>query len=415
MTARHVVIVDPYSSGVMYAPALRRAGFIPVAVRSTPLPVAQFTDAFRPDDFDLTLKQGEDDLLARLRSLSVAAVIPGSESGVTLSDRLAATLTPELANRPDLANCRNHKGHMAAAVAAAGLPVTPTVCVREAAAAEDFVARPDVAGQDLVIKPANSVSTDGVTLAPSGRGWREIVEGLLGRTNATGVRNNEVVLQRRLFGAEYVVNTFTADGRHTVTDVCRYTKVSNGDSFAVYQDVEFLGADEPHVDQLIAYVRGALDALGIRFGAAHTEVMLTSDGPRLIEVNSRLAGSGMEAAAELATGDNAVRRLVRHLSGNRNHPDTFELHRRVRVAMFVAAHSGIATNVAAYEPIRALPTCRALHLNVHDGDHIDATTDLLSSLRLGWALLAHKDPDKVERDYTRLRVYADAMKIVPEN
>jgi biotin carboxylase len=270
-----------------------------------------------------------------------------------------------------------------------------------------------VAGHDLVIKPATSVSTDGVTLAAGGRGWREIVTGLLGRINATGVRNEEVVLQRRLTGTEYVINTFTADGRHTVTDVCRYTKVSNGESFAVYQDVEFLGMDEPHVPELIAYVRKALDALGFRFGPAHTEVMLTAEGPRLIEVNSRIAGSGMAAAAELATGDNAVRRLVRHLTDDHGHPDGFTLRRAVKVAMFVATGSGIVTNVAAYEPIRALPTCRGLHLNVRDGDRIDATTDLLSSLRFGWALLAHQDPAQVDRDHASLRAYAAGMSIVP--
>ncbi|MFI0421731.1 ATP-grasp domain-containing protein [Spongiactinospora sp. 9N601] len=414
MTGRFVVIVDPYSSGVLYAPAVRRAGFTPIAVRSTPFPAAQFTAAFRPDDFDRALIQddGVETLVAELAPLDIAAIIPGSESGVTLADRLAARLTPASANLPALAHCRNHKGHMTAAVAAAGLPVTPTVCVRDPEQASSFVVRPDVAGHDLVIKPTTSVSTDGVTLAPGGRGWRPIVTGLLGRTNATGVRNEEVVLQRRLIGTEYVINTFTADGRHAVTDVCRYTKVSNGDSFAVYRDVEFLAMDEPHVPELIAHVRQALDALGFRFGPAHTEVMLTPDGPRLIEVNSRIAGSGMAAAAALATGDNAVGRFVRHLRGERDQPDGFTLRRAVKVAMFIATDSGVVTNTAAYESIRALPTCRGMHLNIRDGDQIQATTDLLSSLRLGWALLAHQDPAQVERDYVKLRRYSASMRVL---
>ncbi|WP_327379042.1 ATP-grasp domain-containing protein (plasmid) [Streptomyces sp. NBC_01216] len=415
MTNRVVVIVDPYSSGVLYAPALRRAGFSPVAVRSAPFPATQFTSTFRPDDFDRCLlgDTGLDSLVRQLAPLGVAAVVPGSESGVTLADRLTARLTPATANLPSLAHCRNHKGHMTAAVAAAGLPVTPTVCVHEPDQATDFVERGDVAGHDLVIKPATSVSTDGVTLAPASRGWRPAVRKLLGRTNATGVRNEEVVLQRRLTGTEYVVNTFTAEGRHLVSDVCRYTKVTNGDSFAVYQDVEFLPMDAPHVPDLIAYVRRALDALGFRFGAAHTEVMLTAEGPRLIEVNSRIAGSGMAAAAELATGDNAVRRLVRHLLGERDQPDGFTLRRTVKVAMFIAERSGVVTNVEAYQSILALPTCRGLHLNVSNGDRIQATSDLLSSLRLGWALLADRDPARVARDYASLRSYAKGMRIAP--
>ncbi|MER5431210.1 ATP-grasp domain-containing protein [Streptomyces sp. NPDC002588] len=414
MTKRTVVIVDPYSSGVLYAPALRRAGFSPVAVRSIPFPAEQFTSSFRPDDFERhMLEDGNPDSLVRqLAPLGVTAVIPGSESGVRLADRLAAELVPATAHLPSLAHCRYHKGHMVAAVAAAGLPVTPTVCVREPNQAADFVQRSDITGHDLVIKPATSVSSDGVTLAPGGRGWRSAVEALLGRTNAIGVLNEEVLVQRRLTGPEYVVNTFTAEGRHVVTDVCRYTKVSNGDSFAVYQDVDFLAMDAPHVPELIAYVRRALDALGFRFGPAHTEVILTAQGPRLVEVNSRIAGSGMPAAAELATGNSAVRLLVRQLQGERDHPDGFTLRRAVKVAMFIAKDNGIVTDTEAFESIRSLPTCRGLHINVRNGTRIEATSDLLSSLRLGWALLAHQDQAHVDRDYARLRTYAARMRIV---
>ncbi|WP_128378561.1 ATP-grasp domain-containing protein [Streptomyces cavernae] len=415
MTKRTVVIVDPYSSGVSYAPALRRAGFSPVAVRSTPFPAEQFTSSFRPNDFDKHWVENTDPnvLVRQLAPLGVAAVVPGSESGVRLADQLAAELTPTTAHLPSLAHCRHHKGHMMAAVAAVGLPVTPTVCVREPDQAAGFVRRDDIAGHDLVIKPATSVSSDGVTLAPGGRGWRSAVQALLGRTNATGVLNEEVVLQRRLIGPEYVVNTFTAEGRHFVTDVCRYTKVTNGDSFAVYQDVDFLAMDAPHVPELIAYVQQALDALGFRFGPAHTEVILTPEGPRLVEVNSRIAGSGMAAAAELATGNSAVRLLVRHLQGERDHPDGFTLRRAVKVAMFLARESGIVTNAEAFEQIQTLPTCRGLNHNVRNGTRVQATSDLLSSLRLGWALLAHQDPAHVDRDYTRLRTYAAGLRILP--
>jgi biotin carboxylase len=247
MTPRHVVVVDPYSSGVLYAPALRRAGFSPVAVRSVPMPAPQFTSAFRPEDFDAQyLADGNfAELVRTLAGKGVLAVLPGSESGVALADRLAARLTPKLAHVPALASHRRHKGLMTAAVGAAGLPVTPTLTVRDPSEATDWLADPCVAGHDLVIKPATSVSTDGVTLAPGGTGAQSIVAGLLGKTNAAGLTNDEVVIQRRLFGVEYVVNTFSHDGRHTVTDICRYAKDSEHGNFAVYKDVEFLPAGGP--------------------------------------------------------------------------------------------------------------------------------------------------------------------------
>ncbi|GAA2229381.1 MULTISPECIES: ABC transporter substrate-binding protein [Kitasatospora] len=43
-------------------------------------------------------------------------------------------------------------------------------------------------------------------------------------------------------------------------------------------------------DEVVAQVLAAHAALGIRFGATHTEVKLTADGPRIIEVNGRPGG-----------------------------------------------------------------------------------------------------------------------------
>ena len=416
MSPHIAVIVDPYSSGVLYAPALRRAGFSPIAVCSDPPPAAEFTADFRPADFDACLwaKDGEETILRELARQDVAVVLPGAESGVLLADRLAAALTPQRANDPALAASRRHKGLMQQALAQHGLPVTPTVTVRSPTdEAARLLSGPRFAGHDLVVKPATAVSTDGVTLAEGGRGWQQAVTKLLGRANVTGLVNEEVVVQRRLYGTEYVVNTFSYGGRHTVTDLCRYRKVSNAGHFAVYQDVEFLPLEGPGHSELITYARDALDALGFRFGPAHTEIMLTPDGPRLVEVNARLAGSGMAAAAALATGDNGVQRTVRHLLGDPDLPETFELTRAVRVTMFTAPRSGTVSNAEVLDEIRSLPTCRSLQVNVHNGQHISATSDLLSSKRLGWALFADRDASAVERDHVRARACAQRLRIAP--
>lgn len=42
---------------------------------------------------------------------------------------------------------------------------------------------------------------------------------------------------------------------------------------------------------MVRYVEGCLNALGIRYGAMHTEVKLEARGPVLVEVNCRLHGA----------------------------------------------------------------------------------------------------------------------------
>ena len=48
-------------------------------------------------------------------------------------------------------------------------------------------------------------------------------------------------------------------------------------------------------------VRGS-QALGVTSGALHIEVMLTADGPRIIEVNGRIGGGGIDALYAMAHG-----------------------------------------------------------------------------------------------------------------
>jgi len=413
MTAgRAVVVVDPYSSGAKLPAALRRAGFAPVTVASYPPPAPMLANALDVPDPDLRLGPADrvEELVAWLAGLDPLAIVPGTESGVPLADALAAELTPELANVPALAAARRHKGHMVAALDAAGMPTVRTVCTSDPVEVERWLARSGLLGADLVVKPPTSAGTEGVTLVPGGHGWLEAMQGLLGRHNLMGLVNDEVVVQERVTGTEYVVDTVTVDDRHTVTNVCRYGKVTTPAGGMVYESMEFLPPDLPGLDVVVGYARRALDALGIRFGPAHSEVMLTADGPRLIETGARLAGAGLPGAAQLATGESGVERLVAWLGG-RPVRDDFSLQRCVLAVYFIARSSGVLRNVAAYECIRALPTCRYLRINVCEGDRIAATTDLMSTLGLGWAVLAHRDRQRVRADRAAVRAIESEVRI----
>lgn len=48
--------------------------------------------------------------------------------------------------------------------------------------------------------------------------------------------------------------------------------------------------DDSHRREVLTLTTAALTALGVRHGVTHTEVKLTPDGPRIIEVNGRLGG-----------------------------------------------------------------------------------------------------------------------------
>jgi ATP-grasp domain len=413
--ADSVVIADPYSSGAAMSLALRRAGFATSAVLSAPLPADVYRAAFRPADFDHVWSEPEDltTLIADLAGLRPVAVIPGAESGVRLADKLAWALTPDRANKPELAGARRHKAEMLKAVSSAGLPVVRSICTHDPAAARRWIEAENLTGRDLVAKPVESGGTERVTLLPAGAGLDEVFADLVGFENILGLTNTQVLLQERALGVEYAVDTFTTEGKHRVTDICQYAKRQQPGLFAVYDSLEFVDFDQAVHGELVGYVKSALDAVGFRFGPAHTEVIVTNDGPRLMEVGARLAGAGLPGAAALATGRSGIDYLIACLLGEVV-PEEHSLQRHVIVTYFVCQRSGTISNIAAYRAAAKLKSCRYLHLNVRDGDHVDVTSNLISTMGVGWAVLAHRDRDQVVRDSQAIREIETAIRIEGE-
>jgi len=409
-----VVVVDPYRSGAMLAPVLRAAGLEAVAVTSVPVP-ASLSGSFRPADFALVLSEAEgiEPLLHRLRRLRPVAVVPDGETGIYLADAIAADLVPDRANDPALTSARRHKGRTVAALEARGVRTIRTLTTSSPAEAAHWVTRHGLGGRDLVVKPVMSAATVDVTLLPGGVGLASTITELVNKTSLFGVLNEQVVVQERVFGTEYAVDTLTWAGRHSVSGVYQCRKVANGSCFATYDSLTFVAYEAAETTVLVDYVKEVLDALGIRFGIAHAEVMMTPDGPVLIEIGVRPAGGDLPALCELATGDNVFHRLTRYLRDGTPPPPGYRLDWQVSTVYFRVAEAGVIANTAAYQRIRQLRSCRALRVGVADGDRVEATSHLLSTLALGWVVLAHRDPDQVERDRAAVRDIEREVRVEP--
>jgi biotin carboxylase len=93
----------------------------------------------------------------------------------------------------------------------------------------------------------------------------------------------------------------TGPGEHQVVGV------SDRD---IVNDCVEVGAAFPLIDeQCTAVVRkacAALDAIGFDFGASHVELIVTAEGPHLVEVNTRPGGSGHTVMLDLSTGRSIV-------------------------------------------------------------------------------------------------------------
>ncbi len=399
------VIVDPYSSGAIYAPAFREAGVPVVALVTAPTPPDVYAASYRPEDFREIIVASADQeggieraigpAIDRLRALRPRCVLAGCESGVELADAVAPRVVPTVANPPETASARRHKGAMAEAVARAGLPIIEQLCTDDPGEVEAWIERTGLRGRDLVIKPPKSASTDGVIRVAGGAGWRDVFSARLGQPNRLGLINDRLVVQEYCEGTEYVVDTASYDGAHSVSDICRYHKIDNGGHMAVYESMAWMPPTIAVHDELVGYAHGVLDAVGLRFGAAHIEIMLTDRGPRLIEIGARPHGGGHPRFCRVATGDSQLDRMVRRFTSGEPLPPSYALRQHVLVQVLIARRAGRVQNAAALDGIEDLASHHFSKISLRDGVWLEPTKDLFGGLELGFVVLSHADLARV--------------------
>lgn len=400
------VIVDPYSSGAFFAPAFSLANVPVIAVVSAPKPPDIYSYSYRPDDFQRIIVATDNlsPVIKLLNALQPRCVLAGCESGVELADKIAPHIVPSVANCAAKASARRDKGAMAAALHQAGLPIIRQICTDDAKAVAKWLEDKKLYGQDLVIKPPKSASTDGVTRIPNGKNWRAVFTNLLGQSNRLGLCNDRLVVQEYVTGIEYVVDTMSYEGKHSICDICQYHKVDNGNYMAIYDSMLWLPTTIPTYDILVNYTRNVLDAVGMRFGTAHVEIMLTDKGPRLIEIGARPHGGGHPQFCCLATGDSQVDRAVRYFVDQAaTIPDSFTLKQHVMVVFLICRKSGYVRNSEVLKQVKQFASYHYANVNVENGDWVEPTKDLFASLNLGFVVLAHKDKQQVLQDYQNVR------------
>jgi biotin carboxylase len=401
MPARLCAIVDAYSAGRFLPQALLRHGTQCVHVRSVN-PDINLPGSQHGIDVDITHSGDVETTVAMLRELGVDYVIAGAESGVMLADVLAARLkVPGNGMRNPLA--RRNKHEMAQAVRRAGLAAADT---RLSSSAEDLVAWASAGCQwPVVLKPAESSGADNVIFCSSAGEIRAACGKIMASIDRYGRPNKAVLAMQFLDGDEYFVNTVTRNGVHHIGEIWRYRKVwARGDRL-IY-DYEYpVPADEPGAAAVGRYTLAVLDALEISNGAAHPEVMLTANGPVLVECNARLCGSQLPDVVSRCFGTNQVEltalSIARPQEFARLAGTPYRLATNVRYVSLINPRPGVVPSHEDLAAVRSLPSFAAMALTLPAGRPLPQTVDLVTSP--GYVYLVSDDPGQLESDYRRLR------------
>jgi biotin carboxylase len=408
-----VIIVDPYSTGCCVAEEIMKRGFSLIAIWTRgfaeemklhiPLSCGKINYVAEIDEAD-TLEGTVDAVFKASGQLRVVACIAGGEAGVDLADVLSERLKVRT-NGTAIPNRRDKKLQQEL-IKQHGLRSVRQAGGDKFSDVEDFLKTEQF---PVVLKPVESAGSDGVKLCHDFEEAKEHFNVLITSQMVNGGDCASVLCQEFLRGKEYVVDHVSRDGVHKTVMLWVYDKrASNGAAF-VYFGMLPIDPDSYEGKILIPYVRGVLDSLGFVNGPSHGEVMMTPDGPCLVEMNCRAHG-----------GDGNWRPLCLALTGGYSQveatADAYLDKRAFEIipdkprgpfkasgqeVMLVNFSRGTVKSTPGYEEIKNLQSFVYLETGVKPGSEVDYTVDLFTGV--GSVILMHRDQDVVEADLKRIR------------
>lgn len=169
-------------------------------------------------------------------------------------------------------------------------------------------------------------------------------------------------------------------------------------------------SDQSVVNLVVPYTFGVLDALGIRNGPSHGEVMMTPEGPCLVEMNCRTHG-----------GDGAWVPLARALTGGYSQVDAtldafvpsaagfaalpprppHPFRAAGQEVLLVSTEEGRVVGTPGLRAFAALRSFVSLETGVHVGFELERTIDVFT--QAGSVILCHADARVVAEDVEAIR------------
>jgi biotin carboxylase len=193
-----------------------------------------------------------------------------------------------------------------------------------------------------------------------------------------------LLIEEYLRGPEFSVETLTVRGEHQVIGVTR--KLLGPLPHFVERGHLFGEPDSAQTSQVAALAVELLDAVGYQCGPAHTEVILTEDGPRIVESQARLGGDKIPDIIQIAQGFDIKRAMFAALAGRA--PRRGPMGSVGHIA-YLSLPTGILRSVSGVDEVRDLDFVDTLNFPFSVGDAIPETVS--SKTRHGFVILTGSD------------------------
>jgi biotin carboxylase len=402
-----VIIVGADSDGYYIAPTLQGRGYQCIHVdvgnlsRKNPGTSTCFKTEFRiPSDDDWAIAE----LVIKLNRYRVKAVLAAGDTGVVAANKIAQYFNVPR-NPAGSWRSHRHKYHMIEALRHEGVPCSEQFASSRIDEIVSWYRSSEFAR--VVMKPSLGGYSDGVGVCENENEIVGVFEKNINKINCTGQTNDEYVIQECLEGQHYVANTVSVEGRHFITDVWHDVN-HHEDTFLIDEYSDSVSRASPEFAAVSSYVEKVLDALQIRNGPAHSEVMLTHRGPRLIETHARLAGGIDFAVVEECNGYSQVSVLADSVIAPQLFASRTALYPAApsRFARFVYMSADVTGSIKSdigVDGFFEIPSLMSIKLTIQAGGKLERTKYSLG--HPGYAMFLAESREELCRDYLRFREF----------
>lgn len=229
----------------------------------------------------------------------------------------------------------------------------------------------------FIVKPADSSGSRGIFLVEDIKQAEDAYEHSL-KYSSTG----EVLIEEYIEGPEVSVESITVNGETKVI------AITDKDTTGAPHFVE-LGHTIPSMlrddikQEIENVTKQAIESLGIDIGPSHTEIKVTSEGPKIIEVGARLGGDNITThLVPLSTGVDIVKHTIDIALNNKLEKDTIE--NKSASIKYLKINPGVIKSIKGIDEAKAIMGVKKIELMKNVGDNIEALNS--SSDRVGFII-----------------------------
>lgn len=304
--------------------------------------------------------------------------------------RTAAYVNERLGKKPDLSYedslCATIKSHMRKRLEENHVPVPVYYVVENWAGFWEAVKALD--GR-CIVKPSDNAGSRGVTLLEGGEKTEEELRRAYDYSKGNS-RNGIVMVEEFMSGAEVSVEAMTVNGKTEIISITdKY--ITQPPYFVEIAHSEPSRLEGEIQERIREVALQAIRAIRLQNGPSHTEIKVTEEGPKVVEIAARLGGDFITSRlVPLSTGVDLVGASVRLAAGEA--PDLSAKWQRAAAIHFIQSGKGKLRRLEIGEEIFRMDGVEEAVLYKKAGDTTDGTKS--SNDRLGHIITVGRTPEE---------------------